>query len=106
MRTSKLAVAVAALALSSGVAAHELQRQLEMELRASGTGYGGFSAERGREFFYTARGRIGAPPAPGASAAMVEKWLAQSCTDVLRRVCTSQEKGDILQYLMSPREGR
>jgi cytochrome c peroxidase len=34
-------------------------------------------------------------------AAKVEKWFGRNCKDVLERVCTSQEKGDYIQYLIS-----
>lgn len=33
--------------------------------------------------------------------AKVEKWFGRNCKDVLERTCTSQEKGDYIQYLMS-----
>ena len=31
----------------------------------------------------------------------VEKWFKRNCNDVLDRVCTPQEKGDVLAYLMT-----
>jgi len=34
-------------------------------------------------------------------AAKVEKWFSRNCKDVLERVCTAQEKGDYIQYLIS-----
>ncbi|MDP1659049.1 MAG: DUF1924 domain-containing protein [Methylotenera sp.] len=34
-------------------------------------------------------------------AAKVEKWFGRNCKDVLERTCTSQEKGDYIQYLLS-----
>lgn len=33
--------------------------------------------------------------------AKVEKWFGRNCKDVLERVCTTQEKGDFIQYLVS-----
>jgi hypothetical protein len=33
--------------------------------------------------------------------AKVEKWFGRNCKDVLERTCTSQEKGDYMQYLLS-----
>lgn len=34
-------------------------------------------------------------------AAKVEKWFGRNCKDVLERTCTSQEKGDYIEYLLS-----
>lgn len=34
-------------------------------------------------------------------AAKTEKWFRRNCQDVLSRVCTAQEKGDVLTYLLS-----
>ncbi len=31
----------------------------------------------------------------------VEKWFARNCDDVLRRLCSTQEKGDFITYLLS-----
>ena len=33
--------------------------------------------------------------------AKVEKWFRRNCKDVLERVCTAQEKGDFMQYLVN-----
>lgn len=33
--------------------------------------------------------------------AKVEKWFGRNCKDVLERVCTAQEKGDFMQYLVN-----
>ena len=47
------------------------------------------------------------PLAPAANAERftdpkkVEKWFKRNCNDVLDRVCTPQEKGDVLAYLMT-----
>lgn len=47
------------------------------------------------------------PLAPAANpqrftdAAQVEKWFSRNCPDVLERVCTAQEKGDFITYLLS-----
>ena len=56
---------------------------------------------------HTKTGKEIAPLAPAtnpqrfADAAKVEKWFNRNCNDVLGRVCTAQEKGDVLAYLMS-----
>jgi hypothetical protein len=108
----------------------EQQKRFEAEARAAGSDFSGFSAQRGEAFFKATQGgewscaschtgnplapgkhaKTGkpiAPLAPGANAerftddAMVDKWFRRNCNDVLRRACTAQEKGDVLQYLMS-----
>lgn len=108
----------------------EIQRSFETSARASAPGFSGFSAERGRQFFSSTHGndwscatchtsspaatgkhaKTGkeiAPLAPAANpqrfadAAKVDKWFNRNCNDVLGRVCTAQEKGDVLAYLMS-----
>ncbi|MGZ3790026.1 MAG: DUF1924 domain-containing protein, partial [Bacteriovorax sp.] len=33
--------------------------------------------------------------------AKVQKWFKRNCNDVLERVCTPQEKGDFVKYMMS-----
>ena len=42
-----------------------------------------------------------ANPQRFTDAAKVEKWFGRNCKDVLERVCTAQEKGDYIQYLIS-----
>ena len=50
------------------------------------------------------------PLAPAANAerfadeAKVAKWFKRNCKDVLDRVCTPQEKGDVLAYLVTVRK--
>lgn len=108
----------------------ELQQRFAAEARAASPAFAGFSAQRGEAFFKSAHGgdwscaschtqdpraagkhaktgKAIAPLAPGANperftdAAAVEKWFRRNCSDVLSRACTAQEKGDVLQYLMS-----
>jgi mono/diheme cytochrome c family protein len=110
----------------------EQQKRFEGEARAADSGFSGFSAQRGKAFFTAAHGgdwscaschtrnplaagrhattgKTIAPLAPAANperftdTARVDKWLRRNCKDVLGRVCTAQEKGDVLQYLMSLR---
>lgn len=56
-------------------------------------------------------GKAIAPLAPAANperfadAAKVEKWFRRNCNDVLSRVCTAQEKGDVLVYLIELSQG-
>ena len=121
---------MAACALAATPA--EQQKRFAAEARAAGSGFSGFSAQRGEAFFNATHGaewscaschtanplfpgkhaktgkRI-APLAPGANAerfadnATVDKWFRRNCNDVLGRACSAQEKGDVLQYLMSLR---
>lgn len=42
-----------------------------------------------------------ANPQRFTDSAKVEKWFGRNCKDVLERVCTAQEKGDYIQYLIS-----
>lgn len=108
----------------------EIQTSFETTARASTSGFSGFSAARGQQFFgsthgndwscaschttspvstgkHAKTGKEIAPLAPAANpqrfadAAKVEKWFNRNCNDVLGRVCTAQEKGDVLAYLMS-----
>jgi len=98
--------------------------------RAGNSGFSNFSAERGQRFFtsrhgndwscaschtatptragvHAKTGREIAPMAPAANparftdAVKVEKWFKRNCRDVLGRLCTAEEKGDVLAYLMS-----
>ena len=97
---------------------------------ASSPGFGGFSAARGQKFFkqthasewscaschtdnptsqgkHAKTGKAIELLAPSANAERftnpkkVEKWFKRNCNDVLDRVCTAQEKGDVLTYLLS-----
>ncbi len=98
--------------------------------RRDDPGFAGFSATRGKQFFdathgadwscaschtpnpltagkHANTGKEIAALAPAANPARftrpdkVEKWFKRNCNDVLGRVCTAQEKGDLLAYLMS-----
>ena len=109
--------------------AADQQKRFQDELGASAS-FAGFSAPRGEAFFKATHGgewscsschtsnplatgkhaRTGksiAPLAPAANperftdSAAVDKWFRRNCNDVLGRLCTAQEKGDVLQYLMS-----
>ena len=100
------------------------------EARQASPQFDGFSATRGRTFFQSPHGgewscsschtsnplgtgkhaRTGKSIAPLAPAAdperftdsgVVAKWFRRNCNDVLGRLCTAKEKGDVLQYLMS-----
>ena len=107
-----------------------IQQTLEAEARHASPGFSGFSAQRGHDLFVATHGREWscatchtadprqagrhattqkpiAPLAPSAnpdrftSPAKVDKWFRRNCADVLGRPCTSQEKGDLLAWLLS-----
>jgi len=139
MRTVARVVRIAAMASSIFAAftvyattPTEIQQGYEQAARSGATSFGGFSAQRGEQFFksrhandwscaschtqapaqqgkHAQTGKTIAPLAPSANAqrftdpAKVEKWFKRNCNDVLQRPCTAQEKGDVLQYLLSLR---
>ena len=103
---------------------------LKNEAKNSNPSFQGFSAERGERFFkqthgnelscaschtenpaaegkHAKTGKVIKALAPAANAerftdaAKVEKWFKRNCNDVLDRVCTPQEKGDVLAYLLT-----
>jgi hypothetical protein len=108
----------------------EIQQGYDTTARAGTSGFSGFSAARGLQFFsskhgndwsctschtssplaqgkHAKTGKEISPLAPAANPerftdeAKVEKWFKRNCNDVLGRACTAQEKGDVLAYLMS-----
>ncbi|MGZ8210291.1 MAG: DUF1924 domain-containing protein [Burkholderiales bacterium] len=108
----------------------EIQQGFDTAARSAGGGFAGFSAQRGEQFFksrhandwscaschtqtpsqqgkHVQTGKPIAPLAPSANAqrftdiAKVEKWFKRNCNDVVQRACTAQEKGDVMQYLLS-----
>ncbi|HUX91315.1 MAG TPA: DUF1924 domain-containing protein [Gallionellaceae bacterium] len=107
----------------------EMLSSLQQEAAAA-PGFQGFSSTRGESFFkarhgnewscsschtenpaalgrHAKTGKVIEPLAPSANAERftnpkkVEKWFKRNCNDVLDRVCTAQEKGDVLAYLLS-----
>lgn len=108
----------------------EIQVGFEAAARETAPDFAGFSNRRGEQFFKARHGgewacaschtnnplvpgthaRTGkriAALAPSANpkrfsdAGHVDKWFKRNCNDVLDRPCTAQEKGDVLEYLMS-----
>lgn len=94
------------------------------------SGFKGFSATRGESFFkakhgnewscaschtenpatpgkHAKTGKVIQPFAPAANAdrftdpRKVAKWFKRNCNDVLDRICTPQEQGDVLTYLLT-----
>ncbi len=126
-----LLVAVAGLAVQPVLAETPSQILTSMASSAKAVGgYKGFSAVSGEQFFKSKHGgelscsachtdnpaamgkhvktsKAIQPLAPSANAerftdpTKVEKWFKRNCHDVLARVCTPQEKGDVLAYLLT-----
>lgn len=107
----------------------EVLASLQQEA-ATTPGFQEFSSARGEVFFRTKHandwscaschtdnpaapgkhaktGKIIDPLAPSANAERftspkkVAKWFKRNCNDVVERVCTPQEKGDVLAYLLT-----
>jgi len=124
-------MAVAGLAAQPALAETPGEILASIQKEAAGTpGFQGFSAARGESFFkakhgtewscaschtenpaapgkHAKTGKVIEPLAPFANAERftspkkVDKWLKRNCNDVLERVCTPQEKGDVLAYLLA-----
>lgn len=124
-------VAIVGLAGQPALAETPDEIMASIQKEAAGTpGFQGFSAARGESFFkakhggewscaschtedpvatgkHAKTGKVIQPLAPSANAerftdpAKVAKWFKRNCNDVLERVCTPQEKGDVLAYLLS-----
>jgi len=124
-------VAVAGLAAQPAFAETPNEILSSIQKEAAGTsGFQGFSAARGELFFkakhgsewscaschtdnpaaqgkHAKTGKVIQPLAPAANverftdAGKVAKWFKRNCNDVLDRVCTPQEKGDVLTYLLT-----
>lgn len=58
---------------------------------------------------HASTGKTIAPLAPAVQAdrftetAKVDKWFKRNCNDVFKRVCSAQEKADVMAYLISLR---
>ena len=108
----------------------EVVAAIKSDAKADNPSFQGFSAVRGENFFKTKHGNewscsschtenpaaLGKhaktskdiqPLAPSANTerftdeGKVAKWFKRNCNDVLDRVCTAQEKGDVLAYLLT-----
>jgi hypothetical protein len=103
-----------------------------VQAKLNNAGFSGFDANRGEQFFKSLHGADWScstchtenpttmgqhtvtkkdikPMAPSANperftnTSKVDKWFKRNCKDVVTRECTSQEKGDVLTYLLSLR---
>ena len=126
-----LFAAFAGLAVQPAVAGTPSQILDSVERSAKAApGFKGLSAARGEQFFRTTHGndwscaschtddpaasgkhaktnKVIQPLAPSANPerftdpAKVAKWFKRNCNDVLGRVCTPQEQGDVLSFLLA-----
>jgi mono/diheme cytochrome c family protein len=124
-------MAAAVMAMQPAFAETPDQILASIQKEAADTpGFQGFSAARGESFFrqkhgnewscsschtdnpaaqgkHDKTGKSIKPLAPSANAERftsqrkVDKWFKRNCNDVLGRVCTAQEKGDVLTYLLT-----
>lgn len=108
----------------------EILAAIKNEAKSSNSFFKEFSADRGASFFkqkhanesscatchtdnpavsgkHAKTGKIIKALAPAANTerftdpAKVNKWFRRNCNDVLDRLCTPQEKGDVLTYLLT-----
>lgn len=110
-------------------AANPVQDSYRAVAKQENPAFKDFSVEAGQKFYATKHGDLACaschtdspkavgkhvttnkeilPLAPVANpkrfsdAANVEKWFKRNCNDVLKRVCTAQEKGDFMAYVLS-----
>jgi hypothetical protein len=112
---------------------NEVLASIQRDAQQTVPGFQGFSAARGERFFKDKHGnewscaschsdnpastgkhaktsKVIQPLAPAANAerftnpGKVAKWFKRNCNDVLDRVCTAQEKGDVLSYMLTIRK--
>jgi hypothetical protein len=109
--------------------AHPIQDGYRAAARQESPTFSDFSPTRGEAFYKAKTGDVACaschgdspkahgkhaatskdilPMAPVANAerftdaAKVEKWFKRNCSDVLKRACTANEKGDFIAYLLA-----
>jgi hypothetical protein len=109
--------------------AHPVQDSYRAAAKQENAAFVDFSATRGEAFYKARTGEVSCaschgespkahgkhattskdilPLAPVANAerftdaAKVEKWFKRNCSDVLKRACSANEKGDFIAYLLS-----
>ena len=108
----------------------EILAAINIDAKGVVSTFHGFSAPSGEKFFkqthgnewscaschtdnpaasgkHAKTGKIIQPLAPAANSERftnpekVAKWFKRNCNDVLDRVCTPQEKGDVIAYLLT-----
>jgi hypothetical protein len=118
-----------ALAIPLGAAANPILDGYRAAAKQENPAFKDFSAATGQKFYSTKVGTLSCaschtdspmaagkhastnkeilPLAPAANpkrftdAANVEKWFKRNCNDVLKRTCSTQEKGDFMSYVLS-----
>jgi hypothetical protein len=136
IRFVALGIASTLLAANAGaLTPADLLRDYEASARRASPAFPGFSPARGHALFDATHGREWScsschtqnpaqagrhaktgktiePLTPAAnperftSIAQAEKWFRRNCNDVLGRECTTEEKGDVLAYLLQIGGGR
>jgi cytochrome c553 len=128
MKTALLA-SIVAMGLPLVASANAIQDSYRAAAKQENAAFADFSSTRGEAFYNAKSGASSCaschgdspkaagkhmttskeilPMAPVANAerlkdpAKVEKWFQRNCNDVLKRVCTANEKGDFIAYLLS-----
>lgn len=118
-----------ALAIPLGAAANPILDGYRTAAKQENPAFKDFSAAAGQKFYVAKVGALACaschtdspmtagkhastnkeilPLAPAANpkrftdAANVEKWFKRNCNDVLKRACSTQEKGDFMSYVLS-----
>lgn len=127
---NKILVLIAlALSLPAAAAENAILDSLRATAKQESAAFKDFSAARGQAFYGAMNGNVACatchsaspkaagkhattgkeilPLAPAANperftdAAKVEKWFKRNCNEVLKRACTTQEKGDFVAFLLS-----
>jgi mono/diheme cytochrome c family protein len=130
IRIAAALVLAAVSAAAAAITPTELQTSLAAEARQADPAFREFSAQRGETFYRARHGgdwscstchtdnpaaagshavtnKVVKPLAPAANPERfsnpdkIEKWFKRNCNDVLKRVCTPQEKGDLLVWLLT-----
>jgi hypothetical protein len=123
-------ICAVALPAAAAAAPADYLQSLQAAARAADPAFTTFSPVRGQAWFsarhggewscstchttdplapgrHAMTGRSIAPLAPAANSerltdpGKIEKWFRRNCNDVVGRDCTSQEKGDVVAYLIS-----
>ena len=122
-------LACLALALPLAAAANPILESYRAQAKQENAAFKDFSVAAGQKFYSTKGAELScaschtdspklegkhaktnkaiAPMAPSVNpkrfsdAANVEKWFKRNCSDVLKRACSAQEKGDFMSYVLS-----
>lgn len=124
------ALVILTMAEAAATTPQDLLASYDKEVKTKNPSFQGFSAKRGEVFYKENHGQewscaschtdnpanVGShaitkkviqPLAPSVNAerftdlTKVDKWFKRNCNDVLKRECTTQEKGDFITYLLT-----